>query len=235
MTNTCYRNVLDSGYNCRNDLMQVQHASAVSAYLSVSVSACLVSLCLLSLHICLSLSLSASASRCSLCLSASVTSCWQVLTTTGHPWASSGVASFFLKLTVYLFPIVAIVSSIPVFSIVIKYNLVENGVSDRVAFLWGVVFPWVLHIQLATPPNLLLLQAISMPLLYMPNILAQFVNFTSLIFVSFTDFIVPFTLYIVLQKRYRHRIRSRVTDCWRLAYIHMSLTVANLQIRRERF
>lgn len=130
VTNTCYRNVLDSGYNCRNDLMQV-------------------------------------------------------LTTTGHPWASSGVASFFLKLTVYLFPIVAIVSSIPVFSIVIKYNLVENGVSDRVAFLWGVVFPW----------------AISMPLLYMPNILAQFVNFTSLIFVSFTDFIVPFTLYIVLQKR----------------------------------
>jgi len=130
VTNTCYQNVLDSGYNCRNDLMQV-------------------------------------------------------LTTAGHPWASSGFASFFLKLTVYLFPIVAVVSSIPVFSIVIKYNLVENGISDRVSFLWGVVFPW----------------AISMPLLYMPNILAQFVNFTSLLFVSFTDFIVPFTLYIVMQRR----------------------------------
>ena len=33
----------------------------------------------------------------------------------------------------------------------------------------------------------------------MPNILAQFVNFTSLLFVSFTDFIVPWALYIQLQ------------------------------------
>merc|ERR1712183_28824 len=35
----------------------------------------------------------------------------------------------------------------------------------------------------------------------MPNALAQFVNFTSLIFVSFTDFIVPWALYIVLQRQ----------------------------------
>jgi len=100
-----------------------------------------------------------------------------------------GTSEFLLKLSVYLFPIVAVVSSIPVFSIVIKYNMVENGFSPQVGFLWGIIFPWVA----------------AMPLLYMPNILAQFVNFTSLFFVSFTDFIVPCLLYIELQRRKNRR------------------------------
>lgn len=90
-----------------------------------------------------------------------------------------------LKTSVFMFPIVAVVSSIPVFSIVIKYNLIENGVSGNVAFLWGVVFPWI----------------VAFPLLYMPNVLSQIVNLSSLVFVSFTDFIVPFALYIVLQRK----------------------------------
>ena len=75
------------------------------------------------------------------------------------------VASALLKVSVYAFPIVAVVSSIPVFSIVIKYNLVENGFSARLGFLWGVLFPWLA----------------AFPLLYMPNILSQFINFTSLL------------------------------------------------------
>ena len=94
----------------------------------------------------------------------------------------SKAASFMLQVSVYLFPIVAIVSSIPVFSIVIKYNCIENGWSTRSAVLWGVVFPWVA----------------SLPLLYQPNALNQFINFSSLFFVSFTDFIVPWTLYIMM-------------------------------------
>jgi len=106
------------------------------------------------------------------------------------PWQDSGVGTAILKTSVYLFPIVAVVSSIPVFSIVIKYNLVENGFSNTAGFMWGVVFPWVT----------------AFPLLYMPNVLAQFVNFTSLIFVSFTDFIVPFSLYFVLQRRQQAKL-----------------------------
>ena len=43
------------------------------------------------------------------------------------PWSGSPAATFVLKLSVYMFPIVAIVSSIPVFSIVVKYNMIENG------------------------------------------------------------------------------------------------------------
>jgi len=95
----------------------------------------------------------------------------------------SGVGRFVLKASVFLFPIVAVVSSIPIFSIVIKYNMIENGFSQPVSFFWGVLFPWL----------------VGFPLLYMPNILSQFINFTSLVFVSFTDFIVPWALYIKLQ------------------------------------
>lgn len=98
---------------------------------------------------------------------------------------SGPFAKVVLKTSVFLFPVVAVVSSIPVFSIVIKYNMIENNFSKTTAFLWGVVFPWL----------------IGFPLLYMPNVLGQFVNFTSLIFVSFTDFIVPWALYVKLQDR----------------------------------
>lgn len=43
------------------------------------------------------------------------------------------------------------------------------------------MFPWI----------------ISVPLLYQPGAIATFINFTSLFFVSFTDFVVPWCLYII--------------------------------------
>jgi len=107
-------------------------------------------------------------------------------------WKNNPAAFFILKGSVYLFPIVAVVSSIPIFSIVIKYNMIENGFSPVSAFMFAVVFPWLA----------------AAPLLYMPDVLAQFVNFTSLIFVTFTDFVVPWALYIVLQRK-----RSQRTLC----------------------
>ena len=51
----------------------------------------------------------------------------------------------------------------------------ENGFGATFGFLWGVLFPWLA----------------ALPLLYQPNALNQFINFSSLVFVSFTDFIVP--------------------------------------------
>eukprot|EP00039_Didymoeca_costata_P013080 m.193963 g.193963 ORF g.193963 m.193963 type:complete len:557 (+) comp15670_c0_seq5:103-1773(+) len=89
-----------------------------------------------------------------------------------------------LEASVYLFPIVAVLSSIPVFSIVIKYNCIENGLSKRFSIFWGVLFPWL----------------VSIPLLYQPNALNQIINLSSLFFVSFTDFIVPWCLFIMLNK-----------------------------------
>ena len=38
-----------------------------------------------------------------------------------------------------------------------QYNLIENGFSDKVGFLWGVLFPWLA----------------ALPLIYQPNVLAQ--------------------------------------------------------------
>ena len=94
--------------------------------------------------------------------------------------ASNKYASFIMQLSVYLFPVVAILSSIPVYSIVIKYNCMENGFSKTFSTFWGVIFPWL----------------IALPLCHQPNALNQFITFSSLIFVSFTDFVIPWALYI---------------------------------------
>jgi hypothetical protein len=102
-----------------------------------------------------------------------------------HPWSSGSAVSFLVATSVYMFPIVAVVSSIPVFSIVIKYNMIENGWSQSTGFYWGVVFPWV----------------IGLPLVYMPQLMQEFVNFTSLIFVMFTDFVVPCALFLILLRK----------------------------------
>jgi len=108
-------------------------------------------------------------------------------------WADHPGSRRLMHLSVYLFPIVAILSSIPVFSIVIKYNCIENGFSKRFATLWGVIFPWVA----------------AAPLLYQPGALATIINFSSLFFVSFTDFIVPWCLYIVMnQKEFKEHIKK---------------------------
>jgi hypothetical protein len=49
------------------------------------------------------------------------------------------------KVCVYLFPIVVLLSSIPVFSIIIRYNLVENKICRKsIANFWAVIFPWIL-------------------------------------------------------------------------------------------
>jgi len=94
-------------------------------------------------------------------------------------------AGLAIQVLVYGFPIVAVVSSIPVYSIVVKYNLLETGFSRTSAFLLAVLLPW----------------ALAFPLTYMPNALSQFINFTSLVFVTFTNFVVPCWLYIVLQRQ----------------------------------
>jgi len=100
-------------------------------------------------------------------------------------WANHKALSGLMHFSVYLFPFVAILSSIPVFSIVVKYNCIENGMSRRFSFFWGIIFPWLA----------------AAPLLYQPGALAQVITFSSLFFVSFTDFLVPWCLYIVMCQR----------------------------------
>ena len=68
----------------------------------------------------------------------------------------------------YLWDVTTLIPGIPVLAIMIRYNLLSGGVCGPFwSFFWGVVFPWLT----------------AFPLLYMPDILGQFVNFTSLTFV----------------------------------------------------
>jgi len=53
------------------------------------------------------------------------------------------------------------------------------------SFLWGVVFPWI----------------VSLPLINQPDALNNFISYSSLIFVSVTDFVLPLCLYIAVQSR----------------------------------
>eukprot|EP01062_Namystynia_karyoxenos_P081977 TRINITY_DN9132_c0_g1_i1.p1 TRINITY_DN9132_c0_g1~~TRINITY_DN9132_c0_g1_i1.p1 ORF type:complete len:732 (+),score=288.55 TRINITY_DN9132_c0_g1_i1:106-2196(+) len=49
----------------------------------------------------------------------------------------------------YLFPVVALVTSIPIFSIIVRYNLMENNICGRCwANFWGTIFPWIAAIAL---------------------------------------------------------------------------------------
>ena len=90
--------------------------------------------------------------------------------------------------------------------------MVENGFSHRTGFLWGVLFPWVA----------------ALPLLYQPNALNQFINFSSLVFVSFTDFIVPCELpaafFVVALRTPRSASGARCCYLTVLIYLH-SLTL----------
>ena len=46
------------------------------------------------------------------------------------------------QIATYIFPIAALLSGIPVFSIIIRYNLINEGVHPLPANLFAVVFPW---------------------------------------------------------------------------------------------
>merc|ERR1712232_621960 len=84
----------------------------------------------------------------------------------------------------YVFPLVSVASTIPVISIVVRYNMRENGFSRAFSLFWGAILPWI----------------VAFPLLYMPNVLAEFINLSSLIFVTLTDFIVPLLIYGRMQE-----------------------------------
>ena len=58
---------------------------------------------------------------------------------TGH-----GISKF-AQAASFVFPPAALISGIPIFSIVIRYNLLENGIANVFwSNIWAVVFPWVI-------------------------------------------------------------------------------------------
>ncbi|TPX34663.1 hypothetical protein SmJEL517_g02723 [Synchytrium microbalum] len=111
----------------------------------------------------------------------------QVLTTQGVPQTLS-------KATTYIFSIVALVTSIPVFFIVARDNLVQNRVLGRSSATFvAFVLPWIVAIPFQSGSSL-----------------TYFVNWSSLIFTSVANFIIPLVIYLRCLKFRRGYNENRV-------------------------
>lgn len=107
------------------------------------------------------------------------------------------------QVAVYAFPFAGITTSIPVFAIIIRYNLLESGLVGRwAALFWSVIFPWLIVIPFYTGDGL-----------------QEVINWSSLICSGITNFVLPFVLYIAA-RRYKaslplarqHALDQRVRD-----------------------
>ncbi|RHZ56820.1 hypothetical protein Glove_396g60 [Diversispora epigaea] len=96
----------------------------------------------------------------------------------------------FVQIATYLFPFI-LIFSMSINAIVIRYNLIRSGIckSEKMA-IFLTLLPWILVIPFQTG-----------------YWLAIFTNWTSIIFISSSNFIIPFWLYILSQKR-----KLKITD-----------------------
>jgi hypothetical protein len=98
-------------------------------------------------------------------------------------------ATFIDKTVVYLFPFVVLASSIPVYSIIVRYNLMDSGICNRTwANIIAVAIPW----------------GISIPF-YSGNGLVNILNWSSLIIGATVNFILPFVFYILARRQEKMR------------------------------
>jgi len=94
-------------------------------------------------------------------------------------------SGWYAVLAAYLFPPAALLTGIPVFSIIIRYNLVENKIcSPLVANLFAVVFPWVVSL-----------------FFYTGSFLTQLINWSSAFIFSALNFTFPLLVYVVAKDR----------------------------------
>jgi len=108
---------------------------------------------------------------------------------------TTGSLHLISRICVYMFPVAALLSSIPVFSIVIKYNLLDNDMcSKKVANFWAVVFPWIISVVFYTGAGLI-----------------EIINWASLFVNGFINFVIPMLLFIIA-KRKRKRMTMGIQD-----------------------
>ncbi|CAG8498648.1 22949_t:CDS:2 [Dentiscutata erythropus] len=99
-------------------------------------------------------------------------------------------------ITTYLFPVAALVTSIPVFTIVVRLNLMNNNnFSKRNAILLSSFVPWVIILPFQTGVWL-----------------NAFMNWSSLIFSTISNFVLPFYLYYLNHKQGSIKDDKPVTD-----------------------
>ncbi|KAG8217068.1 hypothetical protein J3R82DRAFT_5067 [Butyriboletus roseoflavus] len=101
------------------------------------------------------------------------------VTDTGH-----GALSVVAKASSYAFPLAVLITSVPVFTIVVRYNLLRGNIcSNKMAIFWSAIFPWLLAIPFQTNGGL-----------------TTILNWASLIFTSPVNLLVPFILFIVSKR-----------------------------------
>ncbi|KAJ3089061.1 hypothetical protein HK102_007302 [Quaeritorhiza haematococci] len=93
---------------------------------------------------------------------------------------SRGIPTTLTKVTGYMFSLVMLLPSIPVSFVVAKNNLLQNELMGRrVATIVCYILPWVYSIPFQTGSSL-----------------GAFIAWTSLLFVSTTNFIIPLAIYL---------------------------------------
>ncbi|EFA76102.1 hypothetical protein PPL_10681 [Heterostelium album PN500] len=92
---------------------------------------------------------------------------------------SSPEANIFTKISVYAFPFAVLTASIPVFSIIVKYNLLQTKLPKFGAILLAIFLPWIIVIPFMTGDRLLYIS-----------------NYASLFFSSASNFIIPLLIYL---------------------------------------
>lgn len=94
-------------------------------------------------------------------------------------------SGWYAVLAAYLFPPAALLTGIPVFSIIIRYNLLENKICGPVAAnLFAVVFPWAVAL-----------------FFYTGSFLEQLINWSSALIFSALNFTFPLLVYVAAKHR----------------------------------
>lgn len=99
---------------------------------------------------------------------------------------SSSRPNIVALISTYVFPVAVLITSVPVFVIVVRYNLLRGNIcSNRMAIFLSAVVPWLIAIPFQTR-----------------GWIAIILNWTSLVFASPANLLFPFFFYIA-SKRYK--------------------------------
>ncbi|KAF9965041.1 hypothetical protein BGZ70_005512 [Mortierella alpina] len=119
----------------------------------------------------------------------------------------------------YTFPIAALITSVPINIIVIRYNLIQSGACNMIwSNLLSGVLPWLIAIPCMTGSGL-----------------TTVINWSSLFLVSTANFIIPFILYIY-SKRHREKLnRLPIIEMEQHARLSREVSRSSLpgQLRRD--
>ncbi|KAG0223756.1 hypothetical protein BGW41_005375 [Actinomortierella wolfii] len=104
---------------------------------------------------------------------------------------SSPQVSVLSQITGYTFPIAALITSIPINIIVIRYNLIQSGVCNMFwSNMLSAVAPWLVAVPCMTGTGL-----------------TTVINWSSLFLLSTANFLIPFILYIY-SKKHKDKLRK---------------------------